>query len=185
MKHISQSSSQLPNDSRLDASLRQAQRLIDAGQPDQALKVLGRSKLTTDEVRNARGVCLLRLGRIDDALQQFRTLTLAPGCTWMKPGLPAIYQVNFATTLLISGRRAGCLSALYEIDDQSHPSVLRLRGAIERWQRSLSWSQWLLWKIGVEPSLPVALDFPPGELIDPSSAPDTTPPMRRSSELAA
>ncbi|MEZ6127550.1 MAG: hypothetical protein R3C59_02640 [Planctomycetaceae bacterium] len=142
-------------------------RLADAGQIDDAHRLLTSDGRQTDENRNARGVLLMRSGRIEAAVDVLRTLALAPGCTWAKPGSPVIHQTNYAASLLMFGRPLGAVSILADIGDRNHPAVLRLRDAIRRWERGLSWWQRLNWKLGSAPDVPVQLDFAPGDIVDP------------------
>ena len=151
-------------------------RLADAGQLDQALHLLNSVNTVSDSERNARGVCLMRMSRIEDAVRTFRVLVLKPGCTWMKPELPVIYRSNFATALLLAGHPNGCLDMLEDIVEQDHPSVIQLRSTLERWSHGLSWWQWFNWKTGIEPNVPVAVDFLPGEFFDRTDATQTTFP---------
>lgn len=157
-------------ESRDEKLLREAMRLAESGRSDQALAVLNRSNMNTDAIRNTRGVCLLRLGRAEDALRIFRSLVLAAGNTWMKRDLPVVYRTNFCTALLLTGRAAGCWDALTEIDERDHPSVVRLRETLDRWRRGLKGWSWLVWKMGSDPSVPVTLDFVAGDFGDPQNA---------------
>ncbi|REJ90632.1 MAG: tetratricopeptide repeat protein [Planctomycetota bacterium] len=169
-------------DSKSDGLLHKVAQLLSEGQPAQALALLDRSNLNSPAFVNARGVCLMRLTRLDDALRLFRSLVLAPGCMWMKPDLPVIYRTNFATILLLTNHPAGCLDVLREVSERDHPSVIRLKRTLEEWVAGLSWHHWMAWKLGLEPSVPVQIDYAPGEVEDPSMRPDTTtpetPPLR-------
>lgn len=157
--------------SHADAVIARAVCFANIGQFEQAIRHLTASHLHTDSIRNARGVCLMRMGKFDDAVQLYRSLVLMPGCTWMMPDMPVIYRTNFATSLLITGRRAGCLSCLREMTERDHPSVVRLQTAISEWEQCLTWWPWMFWKIGLEPKLPVSLSFPPGDFFEPASPP--------------
>ncbi len=146
-----------------DAELRRFMRLAAAGQYEEALRALG-SGGKSPQVQNARGVCLLRLGRANDAASLFRSLVMLSGCTWMRPDIPTVYKVNWATALLLAGHPGGCLEALDEINDETFPAVPKLRAAIKAWTRTLSFWQRLNWWMGrIEPNgRPVAIDFVPG-----------------------
>ena len=177
MKTSNQSS--LQNSSRAAASvpaeavLLNVARLADAGQADKALALLSNSGLNSDAARNARGVCLLRLGRIDDALRLFRSLSIPNDCTWMKPELPVIYRTNFCTALLLAGHAGGARELLRSMIEQSHPSVLRLRQVLNEWQSTLSFWQKVQWKLGLELEVPVTVRFVPGEFAEPADAQPT------------
>lgn len=179
MKHKLQSRGQKKDyaseESEFEAKLLDAIQTAEAGHPDRALAELARLQLNTDAVRNARGVCLLRIGRYDDAIQLFRRLVLAPGCTWMKTDLPVIYLTNFCTALLLGGHPAGSYDCLCEIAERNHPSVIRLLAALKQWERSLPWWPRMLWKLGVDPGASIEVEFTPGEFFEPSLEPPAEP----------
>lgn len=160
---------------QIQAAILQAE----AGDPEHALNRLGKVKGNSPPLINARGVCLLRLGRYEDALRLFRGLVLPAGCTWMKMELPVIYRTNFCLSLFLAGHPAGCANCLVEVSERSHPSVIRMNELLEHWEKSLPWWPRLQWKLGVEPQVPLKVDFPPGEFLD-----ATEVPPRPSSEEA-
>ncbi len=139
-------------------------RHVSTGSYPKALDLL-RSAGAAPQLRNALGVCLLRLERYEDATRILRDLVLSPGCTWVRPDVPTIYRTNFATALLLDGHPAGCQEILSEVRDSSHPAVQRLHAAMKRWEAGLPFSKKTMWRIGrIEPSnAPVTLDFPPGD----------------------
>jgi hypothetical protein len=92
----------------------------------------------------------------------------------MKPGLPVIYRTNFSTALLLGGLPLGARETLAEIEEKNHASVIRLREALVRWEKGLSWWQRLNWKCGIAPDVSVTLDFVPGDFVDPTTIAATT-----------
>jgi len=154
-----------------DGVLERALRYVSIGDHERALDLLT-AAIKSPRNQNARGVCLLRLGRTEAAIRVFRELLLNPGSTWMRPDLPTVYKTNYATALLVGGHPSGCLEIINEIRNEQHPSVQRLRRAIATWEASLSLWQRLNWRIGkIEPSgRPVQLDFPPGDFDEPATA---------------
>lgn len=153
------------------SQISKAAELADAGEVEKAFKLLLALNNPTDAVYNARGVCLMRLGRLDEALRVFRAFVLQSGCVWMRPDLAVIHRVNYATALLLSGLTSGATAILSEVHQEDHPAVVRLRGALDGWVRNLSWWQWLNWKTGVAAAVPVSLPFIPGEFFDPVAGP--------------
>ena len=93
-----------------------------------------------------------------------RKIVLAPNCTWMRPEVPKDYKVNFATSLLLSGKAAGCRAILLEIQDEKHPQVKQLRGVFKNWYKSLNlWQSFSFRLWGIQPTnKPVTIDFVPG-----------------------
>ena len=160
-QHLSQ------NDSSAVSQFQKAIVLADSGSPDQALALLNHSHSRVDLIENARGVCLLRLGNVDGAVHLFRSLVLASGCTWMKPESPVIQRTNLCTALLISGRVSGCVELLSAIEEQQHPSVVRLRQTLESWRAGLSILQRIQWFFGLDPGVPVSFTGLPGDFVDP------------------
>jgi|GEM_PF-1468347 len=151
--------------SRQQRQFADARHWMEAGDYEKARHILNASS-ASDEMKNTKGVCLMRLGHYDDALRLYRNLVLQSGTMWMRPDVPVAWKVNFCTALLLAGHSAGCAASLAEINRDDHPAVVRLRAAMADWKRSLSsWQKFLFW-IGQEPNHPVALSFPPGELGD-------------------
>ncbi len=144
---------------------------VAAGQYEKALAVLA-SGGSTPLVQNARGVCLLRLGRYEDAVRLYRGLVLQAGGTWAKADVPTLYKTNFAMALLLDGHPSGCLSILQEINDEFYPPVIRLRQALAQWVKTLTFLQRMNWRFGrLEPAnCQVAVDFPPGDFIETQAA---------------
>jgi predicted Zn-dependent protease len=145
------------------AVLDQAETLLRAGQPRQALDLLARSKADSPWATNATGVCLLRLGQADRAVELFRNLVLSGGL-FLRREVPTAWKVNFATALLMADNLAGGVRLLGEIQDEDHPGVRRLRAALQNWQGRLSVWEKIWWSLGGRPARRVELDFLPGEL---------------------
>lgn len=128
-----------------------AARLVADGDYEAAFKILVQSG-SAPEIVNARCVCLMRMGKVQQAVRAYRTLVLKPGCTWMKSELPTAYKANFAMALLLDSRVTGCLGVLAELREEGHPTVTRLRQAIKEWETKLTWWQRFQWRFGqIEP----------------------------------
>jgi hypothetical protein len=146
--------------------LQQALKLIADNKYQKAVDLLNAKGLRENSHQNAKGVCLMRLGFHDDAVRLFRSLVMVPGSTRMRPDVPAICKINFATALLLSGCASGCMEVLGEIRQDQDPNVQRLRTAVEKWISEMTLLQKLNWWLGrIEPAnRPVKLDFEPGDL---------------------
>ncbi len=152
----------IPNSNPAQEKVR---RLIESGRYDVALGQLRSGKLSPEN-QNALGVCLLRLGRFEDAVRVYRGLVLNGGSTLSRADAPPLHRLNFATALMLSGHVCGGMEILHELHDEQNPAVKRLRDAINAWQKSLTWWQKFNWQFGrFEPARrPLQLDFLPGEL---------------------
>jgi hypothetical protein len=124
------------------------------------------SKLREDQaaLENARGVCLLRAGDTEGALQVFGDLVLLSGSGRLSSRVPIAYRINYAAALLRANRVAECLDRLEEIDANQDAAVQRLRSVIANWEAGLTWWEKMKWSFGTSPSRPVSFDFPLGEL---------------------
>lgn len=161
-----------------ESPLHRAQRLIRQSNYNAALEVAFHPGPDV-QLRNAKGVCLLRLGQAHAAVVLYREIVFKPGCSWVRPELPTPYKVNFATALLLNGNISGCVGVLNEALDPTHPGIQRLRACIRRWERGLTFWQRLNWMCGWtdESNSHVPLDFEPGLLEDGAIAelPSATP----------
>lgn len=139
-------------------------RLFSEGKPQEALAIVSANLRSGSKVLiNAHGVCLMRLGRYDEAVKVLRNLVYPSGSFAMARDVPEVAKVNLATALLLSQSVDGCQAILSQLDGRENPTVLKLQAAIAAWKRKLSLFQRLqcLWG---NPNVPVSLDFPLGEL---------------------
>lgn len=141
-------------------------------------------------VRNALGVCMMRSGKVDQAVDLFRSFVLMPGSLIERPEVSNACKRNFATALLMKGLPSGAMSVLAETHDHEHMVAVRLYAAVKQWEQSLSWFRRLDWKLnGVEPSdCRVSIDFEPGEFdfeIQPPRPIGPVKPRKTASKLAA
>jgi hypothetical protein len=143
--------------------------LADAGDTECALQLLKSEGKSTNAIVNARCVCLIRLGRGEEARKALRATVMQPDCTWMKPDVPVIYRTNFCISLLLSGHPNGCQSSLMEMTEREHPSVQRVWQTLDAWKRSLTFWQRVQWAVGLEPETQFVLDFVAGDFVEPLS----------------
>lgn len=137
--------------------------LLKEGSPEKALALVGRAKIESPWLKHAVGVCQLRMGHTQAAVELFRGMVVS-GHLEFRHDVPTVWKTNFATALLVTNNLSGCLNALAEVKDQNHPGVVKLRAAIDQWKKGLTLWQKFLWYTGSEPSSPVELGFPPGDL---------------------
>ncbi|WP_436715134.1 tetratricopeptide repeat protein [Roseiconus lacunae] len=116
-------------------------------------------------IRNTLGVCLLRIGLADEALQVFRQFVLTPGNLGERGDVSDAQKRNFATALLLSGSPSGAIDVLREIKSDDQRQADQIRRSIRQWEKSLGWLRWIDWKLNrIEPpNCRVQVDFVPGE----------------------
>ncbi len=144
--------------------LHKVEQHLQDGQAAAALECIARAKVKSPWLTNAAGVCQLRLGNADVAVNVFRGLVLAAGGLVLRDDVPAVFKTNYATALLTAGHLSGCLHVLAEVRDKGGPAVQRLRAAIRHWWDGLTFWQKVNWFLGGQPDKPLALGFPPGDL---------------------
>jgi hypothetical protein len=138
--------------------------LLDQGNPQEALAVLSPHVRSGSKlIANAYAVCLMRLRQYDEAAKRLRELVYQGSSLAMAPDLPVIVKVNFATALLLAHNVDGAQSILNQLDEDEDKATAKLKAAISRWRKSLTFFQRVqcLWST---PSKPVSIDFPPGEV---------------------
>jgi hypothetical protein len=151
--------------------LQRVQQLLEEGKPKEALNFLRSSgTATTPHLGNALGVCLLRLGDAEQAIQVYRGLLFADGGLSLSRSAPTTFKANFATAMLMKNNVSGCLDVLSETEEKQHPAVQQLRAAIRRWRKGLTFGQKIKSFLGIAHDNPVPLDFPPGYLDRPTSS---------------
>jgi hypothetical protein len=145
-----------------DETCAKIRRLIDAGRYEEAMKVArSRSDAPT---RNALGVCLMRMGRPQEAVRIYRALVLDGTGLFLREHLPVIYKTNFAFALMLSGNVVGGINIIEELAGEDHPSAGKLRETVANWKAQLNFLQKLGLKFGLEPNRPLIVDGPIGEL---------------------
>ena len=143
------------------ALLDRIDRLLEDDNPHEALGLL--SQTDTPWLRNARGVCLLRLDRVGQAIDALRDLVFDPTGFAFRADANPVCQANYATALLLDGNTDGFFSVLGAIRDRNHAAVARLDDAIRRWKAGMTFWQRVASILGIGgPRL--TLDFQPGDL---------------------
>jgi hypothetical protein len=152
-------------DDRREADLfQEVETLLNENRPEEALERIKAAGVRSKAMRNAYGVCLMRAGRIDKANAVFRELVLPGTGFFLDPEAPTVFKTNYATVLLLGTHVNGCVEVLSQIEDQNHPSVIRIRSAIAAWKRTLGpVRRWLSPLLGL-PEKVVPLTFAPGDL---------------------
>jgi len=137
--------------------------LLEQDRPQDALDLIEHVGQNSPAMKNAHGVCLLRLGRIEDALSVLREIAFQ-GHICIPSDTPAVYQANFATAMLMVNHKDGAIDLIKELDAKHCPEVAELKAAIDRWEKNMPLVRRLLFNIGIYPSAPMPIDFVPGDL---------------------
>jgi hypothetical protein len=151
-------------------ALARVQSFLSEGRSDKAIEFLSRLGMGNPDLSNAYGVCLMRAGALDKAVEVYQNLCLN-GSVCVKLNASTLHLANYATALLLKGNLSGCWAVLRQARDPSHPAVRRVQDAIQHWRRSLSWIQRLRMTLTDHPpGKPVDLGFEPGELMGSSES---------------
>lgn len=140
---------QAPPDTSEAGLLRRVAQLLQGAQPEAALNLLNTTARNTPALRQARGVCLLRLGQSELALKLFRELLYPQGPFAAAPDAPIELRVNFAAALLRCGQLVEGIHALQQDPQPQHAAWVQLQTAVNRWRQTLSWRQRLLLPLGL------------------------------------
>lgn len=130
----------------------------------EALAKLAHLKDGSLATRNAKAVCLMRLGKAEEAIAILSPVVLKYGTITVDLELPEKIPLNLATAFLMVGNLEGATSVLNQSNENS-PRVRALWSAIKKWRRQQSLLLQLGILLGSWPyDRPVPLDFPPGEV---------------------
>lgn len=136
--------------------------LLNEGRALEALNLINHMGQTSPEWQNARGVCLLRLGRTNEAVTILRDVVFPDNRICVPDDVPVLYRANFATAMILLRNIEAAHHLLEHMDVRSHPYAEQLATAFQRWKKTLSWIQRLLGSLGWHAAKPICLDFPPG-----------------------
>lgn len=139
------------------------QQLLDQNHPQEALNLINHVNSDSPPMKNAQGVCLLRLGRAEDAVSVLRGIVFQ-GYICIPSDTPVVYKTNFVTAMLMANHKESVMGVIEDLDEGQHPAVARLKAAMRNWFKSLSLFQRLLSKVRIYSRKPVSIDFPPGDL---------------------
>jgi|GEM_PF-1567620 len=145
--------------------LNKVKHLLDAERTQEAFDAVKSHAGSDPRLKNAYGVCLLRLGEPARAVSTFRELALQSGGICLRPDVPLLFKTNYATALILAGNIAGGVSILREVRQPDDPGVQKIEAALHCWRDQMTFLQRILWKLLESlPPFPVEFDFPPGEI---------------------
>ena len=137
--------------------------LLNQNRPHDALKFIEHLGQKIPAMENARGVCLMRLGKIEEAISVLRDIVFQ-GYVCIPFDTPVLYQINFATAMLLSNHKEGAFDILNKLNEKECTQVGKLKDAIRQWLKSLSFIEKCIYYIGLYPDKPIKIDFTPGEI---------------------
>ncbi|MBN2210930.1 MAG: hypothetical protein JW709_06000 [Sedimentisphaerales bacterium] len=158
--------------------INRVQYLLDCYNAEDALKSIDKSGMDNEVIRNARGVCLLRLGHFDRAKWVFRDLVFPNGAFSIPEEIPTVLRTNYVTALLCEDNVGVAITQLSEIPDRQHPTVRQLWQQIRQWKRTIPWWRRMLFFLGLHAGKPFCLGIPPGQLWIPETT-DTSRPREK------
>lgn len=138
-------------------------KLLDENRPQEALDLIHRQGEETPEAQNAQAVCLLRLGRVDEAASLLRAVAFR-GYMCMPDDAPLRFQLNFATAMLMANFKDAAFTVMDRLESEKDPQAVQLREAVARWKKDLGPIGRLRCRLGFYPKPPVKFDFPPGRV---------------------
>ncbi len=153
----------MDNKQKTPSPIEHIRELLNQNRPADAMKFIDHLGQDTPVMENARGVCLMRLGKIEKAAAILRN-ALFQGQICIPTNAPVLYRMNFATVMLLSNQKDAAFPILKQIDAKEHPEAAKLKEAVQQWVKSLSFFERCRYHIGFYPKKPVTLDFPPGEV---------------------
>lgn len=148
-----------------EQTMHQVRQLLESGNVEEAKDLLLYQSSRPPQLQNALGVCWMRMGETEKAVELYRGMVLSGGGVCFRPDALPRAMTNYATALLLSGNVAGCLSALQENNSGSSAEAARLREAVAKWKRSLGAFRRLMVALSGPPlDTRIPLDFPPGDI---------------------
>lgn len=117
-------------------SLENIRTLINNNNLEEALDLLDRIGDSSMWFHNAKGVCLMRLGRANEAVKVLTPIVYLKGSVTPDSGTPDKIKLNLAHAMLLVGNVAGAESLLKEIEGFEE-SKDRLYSTIKKWKKTL------------------------------------------------
>lgn len=137
--------------------------LFAADEIEKAFHHIGKKGERTPELRNALGVCLMRLGETEKAVNILRELVFQKYLS-IPRGTPPLYQANYATALLMKHYNQMAIEIIKTLSPSDHPYIAQLHDAVAQWRKNLPLHRKFLSKLGLYPNTRIVLNFPPGQI---------------------
>lgn len=145
-------------------TLEQAKKLIEENNVKNAMAMLNSANDKSVWSQNARAVCLMRMGRHDEAVSVLTPLVFPGGSVIIGLGVPDKIKLNLAEALLLTGNVAGATTLIESAKDDCTQRV-KLVETVKRWKKTLPFFSRLEVICGMLPyDAKVQVDSPHGEL---------------------
>ncbi len=137
--------------------------LLNQGRTQEALRYVEHLGQNSSVMENAKAVCLMRLGKVEQAVSLLRDVVFQ-GYICIQPEIPMLYQINFAAAMVLANKKDFAISLLAKPEVRSHPQAAKLYEAIRQWRKGLNLLEKFCYHIGLYSKKPVRMDFPAGEV---------------------
>ncbi|MBL8814789.1 MAG: hypothetical protein JNL58_02075 [Planctomyces sp.] len=144
--------------------LKKVEHLLELGRIEDALHIATSQSSGNPAQSNARAVCLMRLGKADEAVRVLRSVVIDQTGVLMRQDIPTAYKSNFAVALALAGNLSGATSLLAELGEETDTQVEGLSKCIRIARSKRSFMQKLMGFFGTSDDTRIELDFTPGLL---------------------
>jgi hypothetical protein len=144
--------------------LKKVEHLLELGRIEDALHTATSQSSGNPAQSNARAVCLMRLGKPDEAVRVLRSVVIDQTGVLMRQDIPTAYKSNFAVALALAGNLSGATSILAELGEETDTQIQGLSKCIQAAKSKRSFMQKLAGILGTADNTKVQLDFVPGLL---------------------
>ncbi len=144
--------------------LRKVRMLLEAGKAEEAFDLINARGMGDAVMKNARAVCLMRMGQPELAVRALREVCLTAHGSMLRSDIPPHFATNLAAALFAVGNVAGCVAILDELAQNDLLRVQELRGLVKQWEGQMTFWQRFKWKCGIQPSIPTNGQLTPADL---------------------
>jgi Flp pilus assembly protein TadD len=145
-------------------TLEQVKKLIDEKNVKNAMAMLNSANDKSVWSQNARAVCLMRMGKHEEAVKTLTPLVYPDGSVIINLGVPEKVKLNLAEAMLLTGNVAGAMTLMESVKEDCI-QLQKLRQTVAKWKKSLSFFAKIEVICGMLPyESNVQVDSPYGEL---------------------
>lgn len=138
-------------------------KLLASNEVEKAFHYIDKKGAHESELRNALGVCLMRLGETEKAVTILREVVFQNHLC-IPRDTPPLFQANYATALLMKRYNQMAIEIIKTLSPSDHPYIAQLHDAVAQWRNTLPLHRRFLSKLGLYPNTRIVLNFPPGQI---------------------